>query len=330
MVQTPRIVVVGSINMDLVARVPHLPRPGETVRGSAFSQVPGGKGANQAVAAALLGADVTMIGRVGNDAFGQQLLASLKTQGVHTKHVHVTPDCPSGLALIGVEDSGQNVITVIGGANERLTPEDVQASEAAIADADALLVQLEVPLQTVVAAVQLAAKHGALTILDPAPAPAAPLPAELYGVDLISPNQSEAEALTGIAVVTMGAAQRAAAALHERGVKRVVIKLGERGAFASEIGGEAIQLPAPQVNVVDTTAAGDAFTAALAVALVDGRSLADATRFACTAGSLATTRPGGQDAMPLRAEVLGATAGLPSSAASTGGQATRGTPKLSP
>jgi ribokinase len=298
-----RIVVVGSINMDLVARVPRLPRPGETVQGSTFSQMPGGKGANQAVAAALLGADVTMIGRVGDDVFGQQLVAALVGRGVRTEHVQITPNCPSGLALIGVEDCGQNVITLIGGANQRLFPTDVRAREVVIRDADALLVQLEVPQETVVAAVAIARKHGILTILDPAPAPPAWLPDELYAVDLISPNQTEAEALTGIAVTTTADAVRAATALHGRGVRRVVIKLGDRGALASEIGGEAIQIPAMQVQVVDTTAAGDAFTAALAVALVEDRSLAEATRFACVAGSLATTRAGAQDAMPKRAEI---------------------------
>jgi ribokinase len=303
MVQPPHIVVVGSINMDLVARVPRLPRPGETVHGSEFMQAPGGKGANQAVAAALLGADVTLFGRVGDDVYGKQLVAALDRPGVRTGQVQTTSSCPSGLALISVEDSGQNAITVIGGANLRLTPDDVRAREAVIRDADALLVQLEVPLETVVAAVEIARQHGVMTILDPAPAPAAQLPDQLYAVDLISPNQSEAEALTGIAVVTIDDAARAAMALHRRGVRHVVIKLGERGAFASKIRGNAIHIPAPQVNVVDTTAAGDAFTAALAVALVEDRSLGDATRFACAAGSLATTRPGAQGAMPTRAEV---------------------------
>jgi len=250
-----------------------------------------------------LGADVTMIGRVGDDIFGKQLVAALDRDGVRTEHVQVTPNCPSGLALIGVEDSGQNAITVIGGANQRLLPEDVRASEAVIRGAGALLVQLEVPLETVAAAVQLAKRHGVLTILDPAPAPNGPLPDELYAVNLISPNQSEAATLTGLAVATIDDAARAAAVLHRRGIVRVVIKLGAQGALASELGGQPIHLPAPHVNVVDTTAAGDAFTAALAVALALGRSLAEATRFACAAGSLATTRGGAQDAMPMRAEV---------------------------
>jgi ribokinase len=301
MPRKPRIVVVGSINLDLVARVAKLPRPGETVLGSEFKQVPGGKGANQAVAAALLGAGVTMIGRVGDDAFGELLIAALAKRGVRNELVLPTPGATSGLALIGVEDSGQNAITVIGGANHRLSPDDVRQREATIAAADALLVQLEVPLETVAAALDVARRNRVLTILDPAPA--VELPSELYGVDLISPNQSEAEALTGIAVRSASDAARAAAALHQHGVRQVVVKLGEQGALASEAGDEAIHVPALSVAVVDTTAAGDAFTAALAVALVERRSLADATRFACAAGSLATTRLGAQDAMPTREEV---------------------------
>lgn len=299
----PRLVVVGSLNMDLVVRTARLPRPGETVAGRDFVQVPGGKGANQAAAAARLGADVAMIGRVGDDAFGGQLVESLARDGVETSAVAVTAGTSSGLALIGVEDSGQNAITIVGGANTMLSSDDVQRHETTIAAAGALLVQLEVPLPTVAAAVAIAKRHGVLTILDPAPAPHEPLPAELLAVDLISPNQSEAEALTGIAVASVADAMRAAAILHERGARQAVLKLGDQGALASDGIGNIVHVPAPQVVVVDTTAAGDAFTAALAVALVEGRSLAEATRFACAAGSLATARRGAQDAMPGREEV---------------------------
>jgi ribokinase len=299
----PRIVVIGSLNMDLVVRTSRLPRPGETVAGRDFLQVPGGKGANQAVAAARLWADVAMIGRVGDDAFGRQLVESLARDGVDTGAVAATVGTSSGLALIGVEDSGQNAITIVGGANAMLSPDDVQRHETTIAAAGALLVQLEVPLPTVAAAVAIAQRHGVLTILDPAPAPHQSLPAELMAVDLISPKQSEAEALTGIAVASVADAIRAAAILHERGAKQVVLKLGEQGALASDGMGNIVHVPAPQVAVLDTTAAGDAFTAALAVALVEGRSLAEGTRFACAAGSLATTRRGAQDAMPSREEV---------------------------
>lgn len=299
----PRIVVVGSLNMDLVARAARLPRPGETVAGYSFAQVPGGKGANQAIAAALLGADVSLIGRVGDDPFGRQLVESLVRRDVETSRVEITPGATSGLAMIGVEDSGQNAITIIGGANALLMPADVARHAAAIAAADALLVQLEVPLATVAAAMSLAGRHGVLTVLDPAPAPTSPLPPELLAAGVLSPNQTEAEALTGIAVAGPADAARAAANLHERGAKLVVIKLGEQGALASDGASPVTHVPAPRVNVLDATAAGDAFTAALAVALVEGLSLGEATRFACAAGSLATTRVGAQDAMPSREEV---------------------------
>ncbi len=299
----PRIVVVGSLNMDLVVRTARLPRPGETVAGHDFLQVPGGKGANQAVAAARLEAEVAMIGRVGDDGFGRQLVESLVRDGVETDAVAATAGISSGLALIGVEDSGQNAIAIVGGANAMLSSDDVQRHESTIAAAGALLVQLEVPLATVVAAVKLAKRNSVLTILDPAPAPRDRLPAELHAVDVISPNQSEAEVLTGINVASVADAMRAAAILHERGARQVVLKLGEQGALASDGMGNIVHIPAPQVAVVDTTAAGDAFTAALAVALVEGSSLAEATRFACAAGSLATTRRGAQDAMPRREEI---------------------------
>ena len=299
----PRIVVVGSLNMDLVVRVPRLPRPGETAAGRDFLQVPGGKGANQAVAAALLGADVTMIGRVGEDPFGGLLIRSLQSRGVDARGVLMTSGTTSGLALIGVEDSGQNAITIVGGANALVSPDDVVRCEAAIAAADALLAQLEVPLETVAAALAIAKRHNVLTVLDPAPPPAGLLPPEFWSVDVLTPNQSEAEALAGITVASPADAQRAARLLHQRGARRVIIKLGERGALASESGGLFWHLTAPPVQAIDTTAAGDAFTAALAIGLVEGRSLAEATRMACAAGSLATTRRGAQDAMPTRGEV---------------------------
>jgi ribokinase len=237
-----------------------------------------------------------MIGRVGDDAFGQQLIASLKEQGIQTEHVQVTPNCPSGLALIGVEDSGQNAITVIAGANERLTPSDVLQCEARIKAAECMLLQLEVPLETVVAAVQMAKKHGVFCILDPAPAPSGPLPAELYQVDLITPNQTEAEALTAIAVATPSDAVLAATVLHERGAPLVIVKLGEQGALLSERGREPIHVAAPKVEVVDTTGAGDAFTAALGASRLTQWAMK--VRFACAAGALTTTRRGAQEAMP--------------------------------
>lgn len=299
----PHIVVVGSINMDLVARVARLPRPGETVHGTTLSQSPGGKGANQAVAAARLGGRCTMIGRVGDDVFGPQLIAALAGYGVNTAHVLTTPDCSSGVALIGVEGSGQNCITIVAGANGRLTPVDVERRADLIATADALVVQLETPFETVEAALAVARRHGVLTVLDPAPAPSCSLPAGLLDVDVISPNQSEAEAITGVAVPDAAGAVEAARRLRDLGARRVALKLGEHGAFWSDERIDGRHVPTARVEAVDTTAAGDAFTAALALGLAERLDPLDAVRLGCAAGSLATTRFGAQQAMPKRAEV---------------------------
>ena len=305
MTQTiPHIVVVGSINMDLVARMARLPKPGETVHGDVFQTIPGGKGANQAVAAARLGARVTLIGRVGDDSFGETLQRSLANYGVSTEHVLVTEGCSSGVALIGVETTGANSITVVAGANGRLTPHNVASRADVIASADALIVQLETPFDTVATAIRLAREAGVRTILDPAPAPSGALPEELRAVDLISPNQTEAEALTGIAVHDVASARAAARRLRELGAKAVVLKLGELGAFVLDEAGREEHVPARAAGVVDTTAAGDAFTAGLTVALAEGRSLLDAARFGCAAGTLACTKFGAQPAMPSRDEVM--------------------------
>ena len=299
----PRLVVLGSINMDLVARVERLPRAGETVAGRELLQIPGGKGANQAVAAARLAAATVMVGRVGDDAFGERLRKALSASSVSVEHVKVVPDCSSGVALIGVEDSGQNAITIVSGANGHLTPRDVQDVEHVIAAAEALLLQLEVPLDTVTAAAAAAQRHGVLAILDPAPAPQQGLPDPLFRVDVISPNQTEAEQLTGIPVTDPASARQAAARLLDRGAKAAVIKLGAQGAFWCVRQGACGHVPAAKVPVVDTTAAGDAFTAALALQWAQGAAPQDAVRFGCAAGTLATTRLGAQQSMPTRAEV---------------------------
>ena len=300
----PHIVVVGSINMDLVARMARLPRLGETVHGDDFQTIPGGKGANQAVAAARLGARVTLIGRVGDDSFGEMLRRSLEEYGVSAEHVLVTEGCSSGVALIGVEATGANSITVVAGANGRLSPHDVASRADVIAAADVLIVQLETPLDTVATAIRLARESGVRTILDPAPAPSGPLPAELLAVEILSPNQTEAEALTGVAVHDVASARTAARRLRDLGAKAVVLKLGELGALVLDEAGREEHVPARVANVVDTTAAGDAFTAGLAVALAEGRSLPDAARFGCAAGTLACKKLGAQQAMPSRDEVM--------------------------
>ncbi len=298
------IVVVGSLNMDLVVRCAAIPRPGETVAGGDLLEVPGGKGANQAVAAARLAAGrraVRMVGRVGGDAFGGRLLDGLRRDGVDAADVHVLPGVASGTAMILVDGRGENAIVVSPGANGRLAPADVPE----LADAAVVLLQLEIPLDTVAAAIARAGR--AIVILDPAPVPADGLPDGLYGVGLITPNQTEAEALTGVRVDSVEAAQRAAAVLMGRGVARVIVKLGGDGCVVSEwIGGKRLvtrHVPGFAVDVVDSTAAGDSFNGALAVALAEGLPLVEAARFANAAGALACTRLGAQSSVPTRDEL---------------------------
>jgi ribokinase len=304
----PRIAVVGSINADLVVRCARLPRPGETISARDVREVPGGKGANQAVAAARLGADVTMIGRVGDDAFGQRLRTGLQENGVGVSHVLTTPDCASGLAIVAVEDSGENSIVIVPGANGRLTSADVRAASSILRDADIVLVQLEVPLETTIAAVQLAREHGTPVILDPAPAPALGDDrdrrlTELLKVEVACPNEAEALALTNVGIETVADAEQAACCLRSLGPKYGIVTLGARGAVLCEPDLRPVLIPAFKIDVVDTTAAGDAFAAALAVRLAQKAAMADAVRFACAAGALAASRAGAQPAMPGLAEV---------------------------
>jgi ribokinase len=296
-----RITVVGSLNMDLVVRAPRIPRPGETMIGGEFRTVPGGKGANQAVAAARLGGQVSMIGRVGGDAFAQSLLDSLVADGVNHTFVTQDPEAATGVALIVVDDAGENSIVVASGANMRLSPADVDAAEAAIAAADVLLVQLEVPLAAVARAARVANAYGVTVILNPAPA--CPLPDELlHLVDVLVPNESETALLTRLPIGDRAEIEAAAMALRELGVDSVVLTLGERGALL--VGeGEKELIPAFEVTPMDTTAAGDAFVGGFAVALAEGRSLADAVRWGNAAGALATTKLGAQPSLPARRAV---------------------------
>lgn len=299
----PRVLVLGSINMDLVARVPAIPRAGETLTGRSLEYVPGGKGANQAVAAARLGADVRMCGRLGDDACSSTLREGLLSAGVDASLVLTTPNCASGVAWISVDDSGRNAITVIPGSNGRVTPADVRAWEPAIQATDLLLLQLEVPLDAVAAAVSMARRHGVRIVLDVAPVPGEPLPEELWTVDLLSPNQVEAEQLVGFPVESVESASEAARVLLDRGPQAVVIKLGALGAFAIDRSGLAAHVPALRIAPVDTTAAGDAFTAALGIAWAGGESLLEAVRWGCGAGAAAAMKPGAQPSMPTRAEI---------------------------
>ena len=299
----PHVVVIGSLNMDLVARVHQLPRAGETVHAAALQQIPGGKGANQAVAVARLGGRSTMIGRVGDDDFGTQLRTALSSCGVNVDRVDVTPSCSSGVALISVDSRGENAITIVGGANRVLTPDDIRSLQPVIAAADAVLLQLEIPVETVEEAIRVARSAGVMTMLDPAPAPPSDLAPKLCTADVICPNRLEAEQLTQLAVQDVAGASRAARALRERGAAIVIIKLGEQGALVDDQHGQIHSVPAFPVDVVDTTAAGDAFTAATLLGLAARGPLLDALSFACAAGALATTKLGAQPSMPTRAEV---------------------------
>lgn len=297
----PRITVVGSLNMDLVIKASKLPELGETVTGGQFGTFPGGKGANQAVAAARLGAHVTMVGCVGGDAFGEQLRSGLAQDGIDISHIRRDADAPSGVVFITVDDRGRNTLVVAPGANSRLTPADVDAAADAIKSSQFLLVQLEIPLVVVIHAAQVARRAGCRVILDPAPA--RPLPAELYrNVYLVNPNEVEAKLLTGITITDERDAARAAESFLSKGCEVAVIKLGERGAFLASDSNRQL-MPAVPVNAVDSTAAGDAFAGALAVALAEGNALDAAVRFANATAALSVTRMGAQPSMPRRDEV---------------------------
>jgi ribokinase len=294
-------VVFGSINMDMVTRAPRLPRPGETLIGHSFATAPGGKGANQAVACARLGAPTRMVGRVGDDVFGAALRSSLETHGVDVAAVAVTPGS-SGVAAIGVDDAGENMIVVVPGANGLVGAGDVARLEGVLEGARALLLQLEVPLDAVIAAAAAARARGVLTILDPAPA--RPLPAELYALaGIITPNETEAAALVGFTLDDDDAVRRAGYTLHERTGGIVIIKRSARGAFMLADGTETFA-PTFPVTAVDTVAAGDAFNGGLAAALCAGLPLATALRWSLAAGALAVTKPGAQEAMPSKDELL--------------------------
>ena len=296
-----KVVVVGSTNTDMTVRVPRLPAPGETVGGGDFRVTGGGKGANQAVAAARAGATVVFITALGTDDVGNRAIESLTAEGVDMRLVRRVAEAASGIALILVDDAGENVIAVAPGANAQLRPEDLTALEAIVEPGDVVLVQLEIPLETVRAAVSLAQRHLARVILNPAPARALP-EAWVADVSVLTPNEHEAAALTGLEGGTAEAWGRIAAALHARGVRDVLITLGAAGAFVSTEGA-VVRLPAFVVDAVDTTAAGDVFNGALAVALTEGRDVIGAARFANAAAALAVTKPGARDSAPSRVDI---------------------------
>ena len=295
-----KVLVVGSSSMDLVLRVSRMPRSGETVIGQSFQTVSGGKGANQAVAAARLGGEVSLIACLGDDLFGRQQLDNLTASGVDVSHVRTVSDAPTGVAMILVGESGESSIVVASGANFCLRASDVLERREVFQNADAVLLQLETPLGTVEASLRMARECGALAILDAGPA--RNLSPEMLGLaDIVSPNETEAETLTGIAVDTMDGVHRAAQELLDMGVDHVVLKLGDRGSYYLGPTGE-LHVPAFPVEAVDTTAAGDAFTAALALRW-DPARMRETLRYANAAGALASRTEGAQPSMPLAAAV---------------------------
>ncbi|MFL9593411.1 ribokinase [Aeromonas schubertii] len=296
-----QLVVLGSVNADHVLRVPHFPRPGETLRGHSYQVLPGGKGANQAVAAARLGADIGFIARIGDDAIGHQMRDGFAADGVEVSAVECDPLLPTGIAIIYVSDEGENSIGLSAEANGALTPEVVERHADAIQGADTLLLQLEVPLESVLRAATLAHAAGTRVVLNPAPAQ--PLPQALLAlVDLITPNQTEAELLTGVAVTDEASARAAALRFHAMGIGSVMITLGAQGVYWSEQGKAAL-IPGFRVTATDTTAAGDTFNGALLAERLRGATMAEAIRFAHAAAAISVTRLGAQSSIPTLAEV---------------------------
>ena len=300
---TSRVTIVGSLNMDLVIRSPHIPQPGETIIGSDFQTIPGGKGANQAVAAARLGGEVSMVGRVGADAFADELLVNLSSSGVDTKYVRRDENAATGVALIVVDDAGENIIVVASGANMQVDETDVMTAEQVISSSDVLLLQLEVPLPVVTRAAQIAQDHGVTVILNPAPARELSK-GLLELVDILVPNESETALLTGLDVRSQADLETAATTLLDSGVGSDVITLGKRGAYLAGTEHQAENFPAFPIQPVDTTAAGDAFMAGLAVNYSAGGSLPEAIRWGNAAGALAALKFGAQTSLPTKDEIL--------------------------
>jgi ribokinase len=294
----PDIVVVGSSNTDFIIHLKRIPKVGETVLGGEFMTAAGGKGANQAVAAARAGGAVCFIARVGQDSLGNQAIAGFVREGIDVTHVQHDRHSASGAALIFVSRTGENSIAVAGGANNRLTPADVRKARAVLAQAKVVLMQLETPLEAIEAAARFAASKGAVVILNPAPARSLPN-GLLRHLSILTPNESEAELLTGVRLNGLAAAEKATQKLLRRGVPTVVLTMGAKGALvATENGVELI--PGFVVKAIDTTAAGDVFNGALAVALTEGYPLSQAVRFANAAAAISVTRRGAQPSAPKR------------------------------
>ena len=296
-----KIIVVGSSNTDMILQVEHIPAPGETILGGEFSMAAGGKGANQAVGAARAGGRVTFVARVGEDMFGEEAVKGFRRDGINVDYVVRDGEVPSGVALIFVASDGENSIGVASGANGKLSPADVERAAEAIESADALVMQLETPLETVAKAAEIAARKGVTVILNPAPA--RPLDDSLLKlVSVLTPNESEAQLLTGVEVKDTESAAEAASRLRGRGIGTVIITLGPKGVYVSS---EELSGPVEgfKVKAVDTTAAGDVFNGALAVALAEKKPLKEAVRFANAAAALSVTKLGAQPSAPVRSEI---------------------------
>lgn len=299
-----RIIVVGSCNTDMVIRVDHLPLPGETIIGHDFMTNQGGKGANQAVAVQRLGGETAFIARLGNDDFGAKSLRLLTEEGINTEFVRLTDGVSTGVALIPVDDKGENSIIVSSGANACLSKADIEAAEPLFEEASILLMQLETPVPTLISAARLAKQYGAKVVLNPAPYPKQPLPAELLEmVDIITPNETEAAGMSGVRVTDEDSALEAIEAIQRQGVGHVIITAGAAGAYTS-IEGRLLRIPSESVEVVDTTAAGDTFCGALCVALSKGTDIAEAIRFANKAASISVTRIGAWMSIPYEREIV--------------------------
>ncbi|SEF40512.1 ribokinase [Parabacteroides chinchillae] len=299
--QEHRILVVGSSNTDMVIKTEHLPRPGETVLGGTFFMNPGGKGANQAVAISRLGGKVSFVCKTGSDIFGHQSQQLFEEEGIDTSYIFSDPNHPSGVALITVDAHAENCIVVASGANANLLPSDLAQAIEAIDEADLILMQLEIPMETVEYVAEIAYRKNKKVILNPAPA--CPLPSSLLQhLYMITPNETEAEMISGIKITDEISAGEAAKRISDMGVQCVIITLGSKGALVYQDSVVDI-IPALKVNAVDTTAAGDIFNGALTVALSEGRDLPDAVRFACKASAISVTRVGAQSSAPYRNEV---------------------------
>jgi len=296
-----KIVVVGSTNTDMVIKTNKFPLPGETIIGGDFFMNQGGKGANQAVAARRLGGDVVFVGKTGNDIFGRQAVELLKKEGIITENILTDLNKPSGVALITVDSKGENSIVVAPGANGTLFPEDLVNISEILKDSDMVVMQLEIPLETVKYVAKLLAEKQKKVILNPAPAQALP-DTLLQGLYLLTPNETEAEQLTGVRVKDVESAHAAAKALVEKGIQKVIITMGSSGAFVFSPEYTGL-VEAPKVSALDTTAAGDTFNGALAVFLSEGKAIKEATRLACIAASISVTRKGAQASVPFRKEL---------------------------